>query len=252
MYRFLIMGGVFLLFFVCERLFPQLDRNIAGKNHCIHNMTLGFVNLLFGRYFALFTVYYVAVSIENLGFGLLSYSPYNLKVISGIILLDCINYWWHRSLHRFNFLMNFHNVHHTDQLLDTSSALRFHFIEVLIGHLFKLPFIILFGIPVISLLLYDVIFNINVYFHHSNIRINRKVDLILSKVIVTPYLHRIHHSLKWKESNSNFSSFLILWDKVFGSFFPQGEQSTPKYGVPGYNDKKYQTFYYMIKQPFSK
>lgn len=120
------------------------------------------------------------------------------------------------------------------------------------GHLFKLPFILLMGIPVEALLLYDVIFNINVYFHHSNIRINWSLDTFLSKLIVTPYIHRIHHSLKWKESNSNFSSFLILWDKIFGTFLPQGDISTPKYGIPGYTEEKYQHFSYMIRQPFMK
>ncbi|MCS5423149.1 MULTISPECIES: sterol desaturase family protein [Psychrilyobacter] len=252
MERLILMGGIFLMLFILERIMPQVGRNIVGKSHDISNLGLGAVNLLIGRYFALFTVYALAKYLENLEVGVMNMTSFDskFKLILGVILLDCVNYWWHRLLHRVSFLMRFHSVHHTDRLLNVSSALRFHFFEVLMGHLFKLPFILLMGIPVEALLLYDVIFNINVYFHHSNIRINRSLDLLLSKLIVTPYIHRIHHSLKWKESNSNFSSFLILWDKIFGTFHPQGDISTPKYGIPGYTQDKYQHFSYMMKQPF--
>ena len=254
MERLILMGGIFLMLFILERIIPQVDKNIVGRSHDISNLGLGVFNLLIGRYFALFTVYALAKYLESLEVGLMNMTitsfDSKLKLILGVIFLDCVNYWWHRLLHRSFFLMRFHSIHHTDKLLDVSSALRFHFLEVLMGHLFKLPFILLMGIPVEALLLYDVIFNINVYFHHSNIRINRSLDILLSKLIVTPYIHRIHHSLKWKESNSNFSSFLILWDKIFGTFLPQGEISTPRYGIPGYGDEKYQHFIYMIKQPF--
>ncbi len=254
MERLLLMGGIFLFLFFLERAAPQADKSVVGRGHDISNLGLGTVNFLVGRYFALFTVYALAKYLEDMEAGVINMFPINSKaeVLVGVIVLDCINYWWHRLLHRVNLLMRFHNIHHTDRLLNVSSALRFHFLEVLMGHLFKLPFILLMGIPVEALLLYDVIFNINVYFHHSNIKINRSFDVLLSKVIVTPYIHRIHHSLKWVESNSNFSSFLIIWDKVFGTFFPQGETSTPKYGVPGYTDDKYQRFLYMVKQPFIK
>lgn len=252
MERFILMVGFFFLLFILERIIPQVNKNIVGKRHDINNIGLGVINLFIGRHFALFTVYALSKYLENMRVGVINMTSLDskFKLLLGVIFLDCVNYWWHRLLHRNSFLMRFHTIHHTDKLLNVSSALRFHFFEVLMGHLFKLPFILLMGIPGEALLLYDVIFNINVYFHHSNIRINRNLDIFLSKVIVTPYIHRIHHSLKWKESNSNFSSFLLLWDKVFGSFLPQGEISTPKYGIPGYVEKKYQHFIYMIKQPF--
>ena len=254
MIRIIIMGSVFFILFILERIIPQVDKDIVEKNHDIDNISLGIINLFIGRYFALFTVYFLAKYIETLKIGAINIVSldYKYKIILGIISLDCINYWWHRLAHNISFLRQFHNVHHTDKLLNVSSALRFHFLEVLMGHLFKLPFIFLLGIPVEALLLYDVIFNANVYFHHSNIKINKKLDLFISKIIVTPYLHRIHHSLKYKETNSNFSSFLVIWDKLFGTFFPQGDISTPKYGIPGYKENKYQHLSYMVRQPFIK
>jgi len=254
MKKLIFMGGLFLLLFILERIIPQVNKNIVGKKHDISNISLGIINLFIGRFFSLFTVYTLAKYLENMGIGIINMISLDskFKLILGVIFLDCINYWWHRILHSVSSLRRFHNIHHTDKLLNVSSALRFHFFEVLMGHLFKLPFIFLMGIPVEALLFYDVIFNINVYFHHSNIKINRDLDVFLSKFIVTPYIHRIHHSLKWKESNSNFSSFLILWDRIFRTYTPQNKFSTPKYGIPGYTQVKYQKFSYMIKQPFIK
>lgn len=243
--------GTFLLFFILEKTIPQMDKNVVGKNHDISNIGLGTMNLVIGRYFSLFTVFALAKSIARNKTGLLNMfdMDYRSQLIIGLVLLDALNYWWHRLVHSSSFLWTFHNIHHTDRLLNVSSALRFHVLEILMGHLFKLPFIILMGFPLETLLIYETILNVNVYFHHSNIRINRRLDHIISKVIITPYVHRIHHSLNLKKSH-NFSSVLVLWDQIFGSFYPPGEVSTPKYGVPGYSDPKYQSFLYMLKQPF--
>ena len=165
MERLILMSGIFLLLFIFERIIPQVNRNIVGKNHDISNIALGIINLIIGRSFALFIVYTLAKYVENLNFGFMNMTHFDSKVkfILGVIFLDCLNYWWHRMVHKISFLMRFHSIHHTDRLLNVSSALRFHFLEVILGHLFKLPFIFLIGIPVEALLLYDVIFNMNVY-----------------------------------------------------------------------------------------
>ncbi len=252
MINFILLGGLFLLFYILETALPQIKGESSKKNHDLSNLGIGAINFLLSRSFALIITYTLIKNLQMKGIGVFNYLHLLEKpaLILGIIILDCINYWWHRLLHRVPLLMRFHTVHHTDKLLDVSSALRFHFIEVLAGHLFRIPFILILGLPLKSLILYDLIFNINVYFHHSNIRISRPLDIALSKVIVTPYIHRIHHSIKWREANSNFSSFLLLWDRLFGTYTPQGEISTPKYGIPGYNDDRYQTFLYMVRQPF--
>lgn len=249
--EFIILFIFFTGFFILERVFPELDTTIVGKHHDVSNIGLGAINLIIGRSFAAFTVFTLAnfLSSESLGVFNILNLDYKLETFIGIILLDCLNYWWHRLVHKISFLWKFHNIHHTDRLLNVSSALRFHLLEVLIGYLFKLPFILLIGIPVRALIFYEVILNANVYFHHSNIKINRKLDLFISNIIVTPYIHRIHHSLSLKKSY-NFSSVLIFWDKAFNSFYPQEEISTPKYGVPGFSDRRYQSFIYMLKQPF--
>lgn len=254
MINLILLGGIFLLFYIVESALPQIRGEGFKKNHDLSNLGLGVINFLLSRYFALIITFTLVKTLQNRGIGILNYFQFQGKypLILGIVMLDCINYWWHRLLHRVPLFMRFHTVHHTDTLLDVSSALRFHFVEVLAGHLFRVPFILILGLPLESLIFYDIIFNINVYFHNSNIRINRTLDIALSKVIVTPYIHRIHHSTKWKEANSNFSSFLLLWDRLFTTYTPQGEISTPKYGIPGYTDDRYQNFSYMVRQPFIK
>lgn len=252
MIRGFLLLFLFLAFFVLERVLPQMDSRERSKEHDGTNIKLGVINTISGRLIALFTVYAAATFSEKNGIGLFNIVKLNKNIllILNIVILDLINYTWHRLLHNIGFLRRFHNVHHTDKFLNSTSALRFHIVEIFLGNIFKLIPIVLLGIGVEAVLIYEVILNSNIYFHHSNIRIPIKLDLLLSKVIVTPYLHRIHHSIKYKESNSNYSSFLIIWDKIFKSFTPQGEVSTPKYGIPGYNEKWSQKFYFLLKQPF--
>ncbi|WP_319205250.1 sterol desaturase family protein [uncultured Ilyobacter sp.] len=254
MNRGLLLLFIFLFFFALERLQPQMDSNKRSKKHDGTNIKLGIINTVLGRLIAIFTVYTVALFLEENGLGLFNIVSMNKNLILfiEILLLDLTNYTWHRLLHNINFLRRFHNVHHTDKFLNSTSALRFHIIEIFLGNLFRLVPIALLGIGIEAVLIYEVILNGNVYFHHSNIKIPMKIDIILSKVIVTPYLHRIHHSIKFKESNSNYSSFLIIWDKLFRSFTPQGEVSTEKYGIPGYDEEGYQKFNFLIRQPFLK
>jgi sterol desaturase/sphingolipid hydroxylase (fatty acid hydroxylase superfamily) len=242
------------MFFILERYYPQMENNKRELNHDKINIQLGVINTIFGRFAAIFTVYALSSYVERKGIGI-----FNINGIDGskilffeILIMDLTNYTWHRLLHNIKFLRRFHNVHHTDRFLNSTSALRFHIGEIFLGNLFKLIPVAIMGISGEAVLLYEVILNSNVYFHHSNIYIPIKIDLFLSKIIVTPYIHRIHHSIKYKESNSNYSSFLIIWDKIFGSFTPQGERSTPKYGIPGYNEERSQKFNFLLKQPFLK
>ncbi|WP_319370900.1 sterol desaturase family protein [uncultured Ilyobacter sp.] len=252
MNRGVLLLFVFLIFFTLERFLPQMDNKNRSSKHDGTNIKLGIINTILGRLIAIFTVYAAVAFGEKNKIGLLNiaFLNKNLVLILEILVLDLINYTWHRLLHNINFLRRFHNVHHTDKFLNSTSALRFHILEIFLGNLFRLVPIIILGIGIEAILIYEVILNSSIYFHHSNIRIPITLDLTLSKIIVTPYLHRIHHSIKYKESNSNYSSFLIIWDKLFRSFTPQGEISTPKYGIPGYSEEWSQKLFFLLKQPF--
>lgn len=248
-----LIPGAFLILFILERVIPQVDKSIVKKGHDKSNIGLGLINLSLGRIFSVFTVFALSdfISDNNIGLFNVLNTGYRANLFFLLLVLDLLNYWWHRLVHTVPFLWNLHNIHHTDRLLNVSSALRFHIFEIILGSLFKLPFIILLGIPLNALLLYEIILNLNVYFHHSNIRVNDKLDSVLSVIVITPSIHRVHHSLRLKKSY-NFSSVLVIWDKIFSSFHIKEDSNNLKYGVPGYSDDKYQSFLYMLKQPFIK
>ncbi|TDT71763.1 fatty acid hydroxylase family protein [Hypnocyclicus thermotrophus] len=175
---------------------------------------------------------------------------YIIKGILIILLLDFWTYFWHRLNHEMKFLRKFHKVHHTDTMMNVTTAVRFHFIEFLLSFLMKTLIILILGISLKYLIVYEIIMNICVYFHHSNIKINKKVDNILNKIIVTPYMHRVHHSIIKKERNSNYSALLSIWDKIFNTYTYKEDIQDIIFGLEKYQDKKYDTFIYMLITPF--
>lgn len=134
-----------------------------------------------------------------------------------ILILDLWIYAWHRANHIFPFLWRFHQVHHLDELLDTTSAFRFHVGEVLLSALVRTVPIILLGIPVVTVILFEALLLICAIFHHSDARMPAFVELWLSKLIVTPGIHWIHHHAKREDTDSNYGLLFSFWDRLFGS-----------------------------------
>ena len=141
-------------------------------------------------------------------------------VIAGILsflIIDLYMYFWHRSMHRLPLAWRFHRLHHTDRSMNVSTAYRFHPIEIISSSIPKLLLIWSLGISSNFVLIYELVFTVVVALHHSNLAIPRVIDRLLSLVIVTPNLHRIHHSQVVAETNSNYGSVLSWWDRIFGT-----------------------------------
>ncbi len=139
-------------------------------------------------------------------------------VIAGILsflIIDLYMYFWHRSMHRLPLAWRFHRLHHTDRSMNVSTAYRFHPIEIIGSSIPKLLLIWSLGISSNFVLIYELVFTVVVALHHSNLAIPEVIDRLLSLVIVTPNLHRIHHSQVVAETNSNYGSVLSWWDRVF-------------------------------------
>lgn len=241
----------FILLVVLEFTFPFLKTKKV-EHHDLYNYILGGLNtsLSFSLYFLL--LFPLIRFAENGNMGILNLFNLNY-LIRGLIvflILDCVNYIWHRILHENNFLFRFHFIHHSDDFLSLSSAFRFHFFEVLLGYLFKIPFILIAGITLRDLFIYQIIFSICNYFQHSNLNIPYKLDLFISKLIITPYLHRIHHSKIKQQSFSNYSTVLVLWDKAFRTFYKQDLKANSSYGVGNIDLSKYTKLKVLLKQPF--
>lgn len=191
---------------------------------------------------------------EEEGIGLLNWlqMPGWITYVVGFLLLDYGNYLWHVLNHRFNFLWRFHNVHHIDLDLDVTTAVRFHFGEVLLSVIFRGLVILLIGPPFILVLVYEIIFEGANLFHHSNWRLPYRVEKALSWLIVTPRMHGVHHSIVKRETDSNYSVIFNCWDRLHRTIRLNIPQQQINIGVPSYRNPEEQNIKNLILMPFRK
>jgi sterol desaturase/sphingolipid hydroxylase (fatty acid hydroxylase superfamily) len=185
-------------------------------------------------------------------FGLVHVVPMPVAVqfITAFLLMDLTFYWWHVANHRIPFLWRFHNVHHIDPDLDVSTAFRFHFGEVALSTLFRIVQVSVIGLSMWMFAAYEIVFQANTLFHHSNLRLPIGIERLLNLVIVTPRMHGIHHSQVRDETESNFSVVFPWWDrlhKTLGLNIPQAEIAI---GVPGYAQEGDNSFTNALLLPF--
>jgi sterol desaturase/sphingolipid hydroxylase (fatty acid hydroxylase superfamily) len=134
-----------------------------------------------------------------------------------LLILDGLIYGWHRANHRVPFLWRFHSVHHLDRTLDSTSALRFHFGEVALSAAARAGVILALAIPLASVLAFETVLLIATIFHHSNLRLPPNFERALSRAIVTPSIHWVHHHRVRADTDSNYSTVLSIWDPLFRS-----------------------------------
>ncbi len=147
----------------------------------------------------------LAIRLESSGNGLNGALPYWTAVTAGVILLDFAIYWQHRLLHKIPFLWRLHRMHHADLGFDVTTAVRFHPLEIVLSMAIKLGLIALLGIPALGVLIFEVLLSAGSLFTHANIRLPAAFEHRLRWLLVTPEMHRIHHSVHKDETNSNFA-----------------------------------------------
>ena len=175
-----------------------------------------------------------------------------LELAASFLLMDLAFYYWHLANHRAPFLWRFHNVHHTDPELDVSTAFRFHFGEIALSSVFSVIQISLIGISPWAFAVYQVMFQAEVLFHHSNLRLPICFERLLNKVVVTPRMHGIHHSQVHRENNSNFGTVFPWWDRLHRTLGLNIPQSEIVVGIPGYSLPGDNTAPNALLMPFQK
>lgn len=175
--------------------------------------------------------------------------PFLARVL-GILLLDYTLYWWHFLTHRVPALWRFHQVHHLDQEMDATTALRFHFGEIAISVAFRAAQVIVIGPTPAILASWQIFLFLCILFHHSNVRLPLTWERRLAFIVVTPRLHGIHHSIAPDEVNSNWSSGLTLWDLLHATFRTEPPQNTLTLGVHGFLDESQDTVAKALALPF--
>ena len=150
-----------------------------------------------------------------------------------LLLLDLLIYWWHRWNHEWPFLWRFHGVHHLDRFLDSTSALRFHFGEVLISAIVRAGIILLIGFPLTSILAFETLVLIGTIFHHSDLRLPMALEAALARLVITPSIHWVHHHRRKVDTDSNYGTVFSFWDRLFATSNPMRRQKDMAIGVEG-------------------
>jgi len=178
--------------------------------------------------------------------------PPVLATILAILLLDYTMYFWHWLNHRVPFFWRFHHVHHTDLDLDVSTAFRFHFGEMLFSVAVRAVQVVIVGASPAAALIYEIVLEASTEFHHSNLRLPLRFERVLSWFIITPRAHGIHHSIVSRETNSNFSNFLVLWDRLHRTLRLNVRQHEIIIGVPDYRDARELGLVSLLLMPFRR
>lgn len=206
-----------------EAWLPRRRRRLSRKERWPANLGIVVFNALLARLLIPAGAMGVAVWAEAQGFGLFNILPLPgmMEVALAVMLLDLAIYGQHVLFHAVPVLWRLHMVHHADLDIDVSTGLRFHPIEILLSLVIKMGVVALLGAPPVAVLLFEVVLNGMAMFNHGNVRLPQTVDNVLRLLIVTPDMHRIHHSIIRRETNSNYGFNLSCWDRLFGTYRAQ-------------------------------
>lgn len=238
----LIIFALISILYLLEYYVPYRQK-FSLKNN-ITNLSLGLINKIFLSIFipvSLYQTYFMNIN------NSIRIETYSYSLLITIFLFDLAIYWQHRFFHLNNFLFKFHMPHHTDELLNVSSGVRFHPLEIILSGIFKLILLITLNPKIEYYLIYESCLLGFSLFNHSNIQINHQLEKALAKVFVTPLVHRSHHDQNSLSMNRNFGNILVFWDKIFNTFELKPEV---KYGVNSQNDTE--NLLKQLQIPFKK
>ncbi len=218
--------GIFALIALWELASPRRQQSLSRLQRWSSNLGLVALNTLLLRLLFPAAAVGMAAFAGAQGWGLLNYLawPFWLQLLLSLILLDLVIYLQHVMVHAVPALWRLHRVHHADLEYDLTTGARFHPIEIILSMVIKITTIAALGPPVVAVVLFEVILNGMAMFNHGNIELPGSVDRILRRLIVTPDMHRVHHSVEVDETNSNFGFNLSLWDRLMGTYREQPRQ----------------------------
>ena len=218
--------GVFAVMAVWELLAPRRRLSQPKAQRWFNNLGLVIFNTALLRLAFPLAAVGMATSAELNGWGLFNRveAPGWLALTASVVILDGAIYLQHVMFHAVPLLWRLHRVHHADLDFDVTTGSRFHPVEILLSMLIKFAVIVLLGPPVVAVVVFEVLLNATAMFNHSNVRLPAALDALLRWVIVTPDMHRVHHSHLGHETNSNFGFNLSVWDRLFGTYRSQPDE----------------------------
>ena len=245
---------IFALLALWEALRPRRPLTQAKRRRWLTNLALVVTDTLVLRLMGGAVAYAAAVYVQQRGWGWLNAVdwPYWLEFIMVIIALDFALYLQHVMSHYLPVFWRLHKVHHTDLDIDLTTGIRFHPLEIGVSMLYKVGVVTALGADPWAVLIFEVILNGTALFTHSNIDIPEKFDQLLRRVLVTPDMHRVHHSTTPRETNSNFGTFISVWDRLCGTYrqAPALGQLGMEIGLQEYRNPKALNFFSLLLVPF--
>lgn len=240
-----------VVIFVLEGIVPHYRGRTSRLRHALPHILTALLNGLLTR-FVLAGMTIRAINwAEGNALGLthwFSFSLYTETVIV-FVLFDIWMYLWHWLNHRVGFFWRFHRAHHADIEMDTTTALRFHPGELILSSFIRMPVLVLLGMSFGQLVFFEARLNLSTLFHHSNLAVPELWDRRLRMVIVTPNMHRVHHSVEVSETNSNYTGLLSVWDRLYQSFRSREDTRLITIGLPQFREAKWQQLWGFLVTP---
>ena len=234
--------GIFFIMAIWEVLAPRRTLSVSKTIRWTNNLGLVFLNTYILRLLFPAAAVGVALFADQQGWGVFNYYelPFILAVVIAVVVMDFIIYLQHVMVHAVPLLWRLHRVHHADLDYDVTTGARFHTLEIILSMLIKFATIIVLGPPVVAVIVFEVILNAMAMFNHGNVGLPARLDKVLRWFVVTPDMHRVHHSVEDDETNSNFGFNLSWWDRVFGTYReqPRKGQQGMTIGIHKFRDIK--------------
>ncbi len=240
--RMVFFFGVLGVMALWEIAAPRRALSISKTVRWVNNLGIVFFNsVLLRLIFPAAAVGMAAFATEQ-GWGIFNYFavPFWLAVLVSVVALDFVIYLQHVMVHAVPVLWRFHRMHHADLDFDVTTGARFHPVEIILSMLIKFATIAVLGPPVVAVVIFEVVLNATAMFNHGNVRIATGLDRVLRWIVVTPDMHRVHHSVEDDEANSNFGFNLPWWDRLFGTYRdqPRAGHEAMTIGIHRYRNPK--------------
>jgi sterol desaturase/sphingolipid hydroxylase (fatty acid hydroxylase superfamily) len=257
-YEPLIRGGTFaallMLIGLAESLAPRRPLRTARGFRWLNNLSMVVVDTVVVRLLFPLLAVEVALVSQRHGWGLFNQAAISnwAAVPLAVLALDFIIYFQHRLFHAVPWLWRLHMMHHVDPDIDVTTGVRFHPIEIVLSMLIKMAAVLALGAPALAVFLFEVLLNATSMFSHGNVRLPLGLDRFLRLMVVTPDMHRVHHSVIRQETDSNFGFNVPWWDRLFGTYReqPQGGHDAMTIGLPQFQDNLRQSLLWMLVVPF--
>ena len=251
--RLAAFAGVFAVMALWELVAPRRPQEIGRGGRWPNNLGVVVLDTVIVRLLFPTAAVGVALVCEANGWGILNVlaAPSWVAVPLAVLLLDLAIYGQHVLFHAVPVLWRLHRMHHADLEFDVTTGLRFHPVEIVLSMLIKFAVIAAIGAPALAVLIFEVLLNATSMFNHSNVRMPAGIDAVLRWLVVTPDMHRVHHSIMARETHSNFGFNLPWWDRLFGTYRAQPEAGHERMtlGIPAFRDKSELRLDRMLLQP---